>query len=261
RYDKAAFLSALEARRDALALDGCGFYVYVVPNSQTVLRDKVKGRVYTFSLEHPVERGCWPENGYIMLRDEDGTAPVFDIGKLKVPGRHNTANAMAAILLTKKYALKGVEKALSSFGGVSHRMENIGEIKGVRYINNSMCTNVDAAVSSVNAVETGQVLICGGKDKGSDFAPLARAVKDKCRYAVVIGVDRDKILEAFAREGYVNCCGAEDLKQAVLLASQKACPGDAVVLTPGCASFDMFTSFEDRGNKFIACVGELKENG
>ncbi|MBO4548577.1 MAG: UDP-N-acetylmuramoyl-L-alanine--D-glutamate ligase, partial [Abditibacteriota bacterium] len=102
--------------------------------------------------------------------------------------------------------------------------------------------------------------ICGGKDKGSDFTDFARAVRDKCSFAVVIGVDRDKILAAFAKEGFEACCPAGTLKEAVAAAARRARPGDTVALTPGCASFDMFSSFEDRGEQFAACVKELAEN-
>ncbi|MBO4548828.1 MAG: UDP-N-acetylmuramoyl-L-alanine--D-glutamate ligase, partial [Abditibacteriota bacterium] len=117
------------------------------------LKDRVKGRAFTFSLEHPVERGCYLRDGRIIYCENGAEEEVLETACLQVPGRHNVANAMAAILLVRDFAsAAGVRKALETFGGVSHRMETVCEIKGVRYVNNSMCTNVQAAVSSVNAV-------------------------------------------------------------------------------------------------------------
>ena len=225
------------------------------------LKDKLISEVFLFSLEKEVEKGCFLRGDDIIFRQDKfaDDITIMKTADLKVIGRHNIANAMAAILLTIPFGIssKLMKQALSKFAGVTHRLEYIKTINGVDYINNSMCTNVEAGESSVMAIDRPQIVICGGKDKGSDFTSFAKAVNKKAKSAIIIGADKDKIAESFDKEGFKNYTKSETLKEALDIAKSQTKSGDVVVLTPVCASFDMFTSFEDRGNTFKELVFEL----
>ncbi|MBQ7257975.1 MAG: UDP-N-acetylmuramoyl-L-alanine--D-glutamate ligase [Abditibacteriota bacterium] len=223
------------------------------------LKDKVPGKPLMFSTKKEVEEGCFLRDDNIILRINGEETSVININDIPAPGFHNVMNAMAACLMTWSVGVKpeSMRKALSAFTGVSHRLEFVREVDGVDYINNSMCTNVDAATASTLALKKPQVVICGGKDKGSDFTEFAKALKEKAKFVILIGVHRDMIEEKLTALEYTSCEKAATLEEAVLMAKERAASGDVVVLTPGCASFDMFKSFEDRGDQFKSIVEKL----
>ena len=131
-------------------------------------------------------------------------------------------------------------------------------IDGIKYMNNSMCTNVDAAVCSVEAIERPQIVIAGGKDKGGDYRPLGEAFKRKAKHVVLIGADADLIAAAAEEAGFRDISRAGSMREALAIARGLASAGDTVVLTPGCASFDMFNGFEERGQVFKDIVREFE---
>lgn len=225
----------------------------------STLKENVPGKPLLFSTKHEVDEGCFLRDNNIILKIDGKETPIINLDEIPAPGFHNVMNAMAAILMTWSVGVKpeSQKRALSMFKGVSHRLEFIKNIDGVDYINNSMCTNVDAATASTLALKKPQVVICGGKDKGSDFTEFAKALKERAKCVILIGVDRGMIEEKLTALEYTNCRKATTLKEAVTMARDAAVSGDVVVLTPGCASFDMFKSFEDRGQQFIDLVGEL----
>ena len=223
------------------------------------LADKLKSKVYMFSTQTEVENGCYLEDGKIFLKDNKETIEIMDTSLLKVPGKHNIANAMAAILLCLPFNIKTavIKSALSKFTGVTHRLEFVKTFNDIDYINNSMCTNVQAGISSIYAIEKPQIIICGGKDKGSDFTPFAKAISEKTKYCIIIGADREKIADKLDQINFTSYSNADSLEEAINIANSNAKAGDAVVLTPACASFDMFSSFEDRGNQFKEIINNL----
>lgn len=223
------------------------------------LKDKVGGQPLLFSVKHEVEEGCFLRDDNIILKIKGEETPIININDIPAPGFHNVMNAMAAILMTWSVGVKpeSMKKALSAFAGVTHRLEFVKTVDGVDYINNSMCTNTDAAAASTLALKKPQIVIAGGKDKGSDFTEFAKALKEKAKAVVLIGIDRGMIEKKLTALGYENISKAETLKEAVETARSKAVPGDCVVLTPGCASFDMFKSFEDRGCQFSETVKSM----
>ena len=150
---------------------------------------------------------------------------------------------------------------MREFTAVEHRLEPVAMIDGVEYINNSMCTNVDAAVRSVEAIDEPQIVIAGGKDKGSDYTELGEAFKRKAKHVILIGADAGLIADAARRAGFTAISRAESMREAVEIARSLAEPGDVVVLTPGCASFDMFSSFEERGRIFKDEVRDYEREG
>jgi len=182
---------------------------------------------------------------------------ILPVSEVKLPGRHNLDNLAAAILMVRAFDVDdaAVAQVAREFGGVVHRLETVLSIDGVRYINNSMCTNVDAFDKSLAALPEPKVVIMGGVFKGDDASPLARSVIDHgVRGVVLIGKSALMLGDAFKTAGYTNIKVAESISSAVAVASSMAIPGDTVMLAPACASFDMFKDFEDRGDQFKQAV-------
>ena len=175
-------------------------------------------------------------------------------------GEHNIENVLAASCAAIAFGVKpeSILKAVREFKPVEHRLEPVAVIDGVEYINNSMCTNVDAAVRSVDAIAEPQIVIAGGKDKGFDYTELGKAFARRAKHVVLIGADKAMIRSAAEAAGFTAISEADSMRDAVFMAHEIASPGDVVVLTPACASFDMFKSFEHRGQVFKDAVMEIK---
>ena len=235
------------------------------------LAPKLRGRVLRFArlpdsiLSLSKEEGAFVRGDDLIVRLGGRETTVCGRPDLRIPGEHNVENVLAASCAAIAFGAKpeSVLKAVREFTGVEHRLETVAVVDGVRYVNNSMCTNVDAAVRSVEAIDQPQIVIAGGKDKGSDYAPLAAAFKRKAKHVVLIGADAGLIRSAAEKAGYGAITMAGSMQEAVDSARALAEPGDAVVLTPGCASFDMFNSFEHRGRVFkdIVKTYEQEETG
>jgi UDP-N-acetylmuramoylalanine--D-glutamate ligase len=182
--------------------------------------------------------------------------PLIDIDKIRIKGIHNLENAMAASLvaLISGCPCQAIVKMLRDFPGLEHRLEFVGEVKGVRFINDSKGTNVGAVAKSLEDFKN-VILIMGGLDKGSDFSVLHDLIKRKVKLLILIGEAKEKIAQAVG--GATETRKVRDLKEAVNLSMSKAFADYVVLLSPGCASFDMFTDFEDRGRKFKEAVREL----
>jgi len=182
---------------------------------------------------------------------------VLPVAEVKLPGRHNIDNLAAAILMVRAFEVgdDAIRQVAREFGGVVHRLETVLSTNGVRYVNNSMCTNVDAFDKSLAALSEPKVVIMGGVFKGDDAAPLAQSVVDRnVRGVVLIGKSAPMLGDAFQAAGYTNLKVAASMSSAVEAASSMAWPGDTVMLAPACASFDMFKDFEDRGDQFKHAV-------
>lgn len=175
---------------------------------------------------------------------------------IRVRGVHNLENAMAAVLtaVLSGCPADAVRKVLQSFPGLEHRLELVGEKNGISYINDSKATNVGAVAMSLSSFRD-IILIMGGLDKGSDFTVLRGLVRERVKLLILLGQARDKIQSVF--RDIVETCGVRDLREAVRVAHSRAVSDDVVLLAPGCASFDMFRDFEDRGRKFREAVQEV----
>lgn len=176
-----------------------------------------------------------------------GGIPLFPVRQMAGQGPHQVQNALAALALAFAFTdgTKGME-ALASFSGLPHRLERIGEREGVRYLDDSKGTNVGATLAAMEAVGGSVVLIAGGDGKGQDFSPLAPALARWARFAVLLGKDAAALAQV-ARKAKVPFSQARDMEEAVLLASSAAKPGDVVLLSPACASTDMFSNYHERG--------------
>jgi UDP-N-acetylmuramoylalanine--D-glutamate ligase len=194
-----------------------------------------------------------------VARVGDREAEVGPAADLQLAGEHNLENTLAAVAAA--FALgarpESIRRALGDFQGVPDRLERVATLDGVDWINNTMCTNVDAAVRSIEAYDRPLIVIAGGKDKGSDFGPLGRTLAARAKRLIAIGVDGPRIVEAARQHGLPSISEAASMSEAVRQAASSAAPGDVVLLAPACASFDWYSSFEERGRDFRRCVEEL----
>jgi UDP-N-acetylmuramoylalanine--D-glutamate ligase len=207
-----------------------------------------------FSGTHPVA-GAWIDKQDILLDGER----LLDVRKLKLRGRHNYENVMAAALIARGAGaqLSEIARAAATFAPVEHRLELVLDIDGVAYYNDSKATSVDAALKAMDAFPGGLWIILGGKDKDSDYTVLREPLRAKARAALLIGSAAKKIASQIGDVTQVLQCGT--LAAAVQQAHRVACPGETVLLAPACASFDQFENFEQRGRVFKELVRALAE--
>jgi len=211
-------------------------------------------KVFTFGLDEPWNEGNWglrDVEGELWLAE--GRANLMKVSELKVTGLHNAANALAALALCRAIRLpyEPLLDALFKFEGLPHRVQKVAEIKGVIFYDDSKGTNVGATVAALMGMNSKVVLIAGGEGKGQDFSPLRDAVAKKAKGVVLIGRDSDKIAAALDGSGTV-IVHAQSMRDAVRAGFSMAQPGDAVMLSPACASFDMFRNYEHRAEVFVA---------
>lgn len=183
----------------------------------------------------------------------------FDMSQCSLKGRHNWFNAVCAVraALHLGIAEEKIQEALNTFENDPHRLESVATIDGIEYINDSKATNVDAVFYALDAMEKGVVWIVGGTDKGNDYSPLMPLVEEKVNAIICMGLDNSKILEAFSPMIKI-LEETSSAKEAVELAESYAEEGEVVLLSPACASFDLFKNYEDRGNQFKKAVEELR---
>ena len=217
----------------------------------------LRAKMLPFSQEKKVEEGAWLDNGRLTV---DGFGENFgiDINEIGIKGRHNVYNSMAAAIAGKIMNISNgkIREALMKFEGVEHRMEKVLSIAGVTYINDSKATNVNSTWYALESMKTPVVLILGGKDKGNDYEPIYELVKNKVKAIVCLGVDNKKIHECFEDKVsaiYDTLSAEECVRKCASIANE----GDTVLLSPCCASFDLFKSYEDRGRQFKEAVRKL----
>ena len=217
----------------------------------------IKAKKLPFTQKTKVEEGAFIEEDKIVVKYENEECDIF-LNELALGGRHNIYNSMAAALAAKAMDVdnKVIKESLASFKAVEHRLENVLSIGGVLYINDSKATNVDAAWYALECQNRPVVWIVGGTDKGNDYKLLEALVKEKVKGIVCMGVDNEKIHNAF-QEIVPMISDALSADEAVLKASKMAKEGDVVLLSPCCASFDLFENYEDRGRKFKEAVRKL----
>ncbi len=235
------------------------------PDSVKAAREKLKGKgdepsIFYFSRKREVE-GIYLKGRIIYSNIPDlpftPHLPLIHADEIKIKGVHNLENAMAAsaMALLAGSSLESIKDSLREFPGLEHRLEFVREKDGVRYVNDSKGTNVGAVVKSLESFNEPIILIAGGRDKAGDFSPLRSLVKERVKTLVLIGEAREKIKKSLG--DLTETAMAKDLGEAVLISRSIAVKGDVVLLSPACASFDMFMDFEDRGRQFKKIVLEL----
>lgn len=222
------------------------------------IAENIPADVFWFSSEHKLERGIWLEGEQIIYCDTE-RIPVCTIHDMKLLGKHNYENVMAAVAIAMHAGvpMECIRKAVKNFNAVEHRIEFVREVDGVKYYNDSKGTNPDAAIKAVEAMISPTVVIGGGYDKQSTYEEWIASFKDKVKCLVLLGATRDKIADTARRAGFDNIIMVDSLEEAVKESRRQAESGDAVLLSPACASWDMFKSFEERGTLFKKYVNEL----
>lgn len=216
-------------------------------------------RVVYFSSERKLEQGIYLDKNKIILKDGVHEIEVVDTADLKLLGKHNFENVMAAVAMAyyDGVSMESIRKSICEFTAVAHRIEYVTEKNGVVYYNDSKGTNPDAAIKGIQAMNRPTLLIGGGYDKESSYDEWIEAFGGKVRYLVLIGQTKKKIKAAAERHGFHDIILCEDLEEAVKVCAQKAQSGDAVLLSPACASWGQFDNYEQRGDMFKEYVRNL----
>jgi len=232
----------------------------------TAIHTGAASMVRGFSLTmHPRHGGFLDSDGRLVLTDGERRTPIVSANELRIPGRHNIANALAAAIVGDIFDIAPdvIGAELRAFEGVARRLETVAESEGVLWVNDSASTTPDATIKAIEAFDRPAVVILGGVGKGADFAELARVVVKRARAAVLIGASADEIAGALDTAGAARAGfpmeRARTLEDAVTAARRLARSGDVVLLSPACASFDMFSSADERGDRFTTLVRSFTE--
>ena len=220
--------------------------------------EKASADVLYFSSERKLKRGVYLD-GTTIICAVDEMIPVCDVSELQILGKHNYENAMAAVAMAYAYGtpMDIIRRTLKEFAGVEHRIEFVAEKNGVAYYNDSKGTNPDAAIQGIRAMNRPTVLIGGGYDKESSYDEWIRSFGGKVKKLVLIGATREKIAEAAEKLSFTDIVMADTFEEAFEKCVEYAQPGDAVLLSPACASWGMFKNYEERGDKFKELVKQL----
>jgi len=217
-------------------------------------------QVVFFSVDQPLEHGVSVHNGIICASDVAGLQEICPVSCLQLRGKHNLENVLCAVGMAKSAGVKpeAISRALESFSGVRHRMEEAGTKNGVLYINDSKATNPDSAIKALQSFDQDLVLIAGGRNKGSSFSVLSQYIKENVKTLVLLGEAKEEINEAVKQVSFSGpIIIVNDLEEAVQAASSSAQSGDVVLLSPACASWDQFDNYEQRGDLFCDLVKRL----
>lgn len=211
-----------------------------------------------FSIKSELKVGSYVKNGSLVFQMNGKAVEIIPVEEIGIKGPHNLSNAAAACAICASIGVKkeSMEKALRNFKGVEHRLEEVSIIDGIRFVNDSKATNVDSVFYALQSIKEPIFLIAGGKDKGGDFTKLRELVKLKVKGLILLGQAKEKIKNALGDLVPTNMVGS--MEEAVELGFRKAEKGDCVLLSPACASFDMFKDYEDRGRVFKKAVINLK---
>ncbi len=220
--------------------------------------EEVKAQVLYFSSAHKLERGIYLDDGKMIHKNPEEEI-VCHVDELQILGIHNYENVMAAVAMAAVYGvpMDTIRKAILAFKGVEHRIEYVTEKDGVVYYNDSKGTNPDAAIKGIQAMNRKTVLIGGGYDKNSEYTEWIQAFDGKVKQLILIGATREKIAQDAEKCGFHDYVFADTFEEAVLLAAKTAKSGEAVLLSPACASWGMFPNYEVRGEKFKEIVNSL----
>ncbi len=232
---------------------------YDEPNTWGI-KDKINSHIIPFSRKNKLDFGLYVDDDKIFSKLGDREEKLMDSGDICIPGAHNLENSLAACAIAKEWNIDNeiIKSTLKSFKGVEHRIEFVGEKNGVKFVNDSKGTNPDAAIKAIEAVKGDIVLIAGGYDKGNDYYDFIKGFDDKVKHLILIGETAEKINIQARSLGFTDTVKADNLKNAVDEAYRLAKKGDTVLLSPACASWDMFKNFEERGNDFKSYVNAIR---
>ncbi len=228
------------------------------PVVQELNRRNVEASLFAISLLNPIQKGGYLEQDHLVFKFEQDTKKI-PTSEVTLIGKHNMINTIAAVLSLMQIGapLQRIVKGLKSFVNAPHRLEEVAEISGVRYVNDSKATNTDAVFYALDGIEQPIIWIAGGVDKGNDYSSLDKLVKRKVKALVCMGKDNSKLMDHYGER--VPAVSTSSLKKAIKEATELAEKGDLVLLSPACASFDLFKNYEDRGDQFREEVLALRD--
>jgi UDP-N-acetylmuramoylalanine--D-glutamate ligase len=236
-------------------------FIYCADDAETAKgleRHQINAKTYPFSIEKEIANGASLKNNEVQITLDSQSPFIMTITELALQGKHNIYNSMASGIVAKVLELRNesIRESMGSFKNIEHRLEHVGRISGIDFINDSKATNINSTWYALESMSSDVVLILGGVDKGNDYAMLRDLVKSKVRAIVCLGKDNKRIHDAFENDVdvIVNTFSASEAAQIAFHLAQK---GDTVLLSPACASFDLFRNYEDRGDQFKAAVREL----
>ena len=223
------------------------------------LAPQSRGKVIFFSQKHKLEEGVYLDGSQVMLALNGESLFICNADEIAIKGKHNLENAMGAIVFAYLSGVRAedIRDVLMTFQGVEHRLEPVRTLNEVLYINDSKGTNPDSTIKAIEAYDRPIVIILGGKNKGVPFTELAGLVKERVKKAVLVGQAKEELAEALDAADFNDYVRTESFEEAVTKAAELAEPGDIVLLSPACTSWDMFSSFEERGRLFKKLVMEL----
>ncbi len=221
----------------------------------------IKAQLLPFALDKKQNERAYVKEELVNIEDVVNNDDTFEMStsELSLQGTHNMYNSMAAGLAARVMQIKKetIRKSLAEFEGVEHRLEYVATIRGVRYINDSKATNVNSCWYALQSMKTPTVLILGGTDKGNDYTEIESLVREKVTKLIFLGVDNDKLRKFFSIHSQCPMYEAKSMEECIKIAYEIAEKDETVLLSPCCASFDLFKSYEDRGRQFKDCVRKL----
>ena len=235
--------------------------------NREIARIQPQATLYPFGSNE--QNVAYTDGSHLVVSVKPDVAPLrVPLEELSLKGKHNQLNSMAAGLAAQILKIHNdvIRESLQQFAGVDHRLQYVATVKGVRYVNDSKATNVNSCWYALESMTTPTVLILGGTDKGNDYSEIDELVREKCHTLIFMGKDNRKLIQHFEALGYspiassphrLTYISTDNLADAVQSAYEVANEGDTVLLSPCCASFDLFKSYEDRGNKFVQAVRNL----
>lgn len=223
---------------------------------------EVKSNLIYFSTCHKLEKGIYVDNYQIVVNNGKHIYNIMDYRDIKMPGKHNLENALAVVSIGWALGIdfRTIAKTLKEFEGVEHRIEFVDNILGINFYNDSKGTNPDASIKAIEAIKEPIILIAGGMDKGSSFEEFIESFKNKVKALILLGETKEKIKYTAISKGFSNIYIVSDIEEAVKKSFELAVLGDNILLSPACASWDMFKSFEERGRLFKQAVKNLRED-
>ena len=218
---------------------------------------KVAAKLLPFTVKKEVTEGAYLKDNKIYMKIDEKTTEI-EVDEISLKGIHNVKNTMAATIAARLLAVRdqSLRQSLKGFKGADHRLEEVKVVDGVTYVNDSKATNVNSVFFALDTIKTPIVWIVGGQDKGNDYQSLMPYVQEKVKAIVCLGVDNTPLLRSFASV-MPNLVETRSMEEAVRLAKHFAAAGDTVLLSPACASFDLFDNYEHRGNMFKEAVAKL----
>ncbi|NLW22096.1 MAG: UDP-N-acetylmuramoyl-L-alanine--D-glutamate ligase [Tissierellia bacterium] len=225
------------------------------------MEKEVASNLIWFSRQYELPKGVYVKDGYIVINDGNSVKALIKTDEIKLLGKHNLENVLASVSIawimgldmdTMKYVLK-------TFSGVEHRIEYVDTVNGIKFYNDSKGTNPDASIKAIEALKSPIILIAGGHDKGNEFDEFILSFNNKVKALILLGETKYKIKNTAIKYGFNNIYIVDNMKEAVIKSYELAKTGDNVLLSPACASWDMYRSFEERGKDFKKAVHSLRE--